>query len=284
MLRGVKVLVVDDNRTNLRILEGILKSWGMEPTLVDSGRKALADLSAARKAREAFVLILADLHMPEMDGFALIEQIRQLPDLISPTIMMLSSSGHRGDAARCEELEVAAYLLKPIRQSELRQAIAKALGAQDQKGPVPLITRASLQDAEGQTVSLRVLLAEDNLVNQHLASRLLEKRGHHVIVACNGREALAAFEKESFDLVLMDVQMPDMDGFEATAVIREREKGSGLHVPVIALTAHAMKGDREKCLAAGMDGYLTKPIRILELDGILENCVSHRLALPSPSK
>jgi signal transduction histidine kinase/CheY-like chemotaxis protein len=284
MLRGVRVLVVDDNRTNLRILEGILKSWGMEPTLVDSGRKGLAHLSSAREAREPFVLILADLHMPEMDGFALIEQIRQLPDLTSPTIMMLSSSGHRGDAARCEELEVAAYLLKPIRQSELRQAIAKALGAQDQKGPVPLITRASLQDAEGQTVSLRVLLAEDNLVNQHLASRLLEKRGHHVIVACNGREALAAFEKESFDLVLMDVQMPDMDGFEATAVIREREKGSGLHVPVIALTAHAMKGDREKCLAAGMDGYLTKPIRIVELDEILENCVSHRLALPSPSK
>jgi CheY-like chemotaxis protein len=274
MLRGVKVLVVDDNRTNLRILEGILKSWGMEPTLVNSGRKALAGLSAAREAREAFVLILADLHMPGMDGFALIEQIRQLPELTSPTIMMLSSSGHPGDAARCEELGVAAYLLKPIRQSELRQAVSRALGAQDQKGPVPLITRASLQDAEGQTVSLRVLLAEDNLVNQHLASRLLEKRGHHVIVACNGREALAAFEKESFDLVLMDVQMPDMDGFEATAVIREREKGSGLHVPVIALTAHAMKGDREKCLAAGIDGYLTKPIRIVELDEILENCVN----------
>jgi CheY-like chemotaxis protein len=219
-----------------------------------------------------------------MDGFALIEQIRQLPELTSPTIMMLSSSGHPGDAARCEELGVAAYLLKPIRQSELRQAVAKALGAQDQKGPVPLITRTSLQDADGQTISLRVLLAEDNRVNQHLATRLLETRGHHVTVACNGREALAAFERESFDLVLMDVQMPDMDGFEATAVIREREKGSGLHVPVIALTAHAMKGDREKCLAAGMDGYLTKPIRILELDGILENCVSHRWALPSPSK
>ncbi len=284
MLRGVRVLVVDDNRTNLRILEGILRSWGMKPTPVDSGRKALAHLSAAREAREAFVLILADLHMPEMDGFALIEQIRQLPELTSPTIMMLSSSGHPGDAARCEELGVSAYLLKPIRQSELRQAVAKALGAQDQKGPVPLITRTSLQDADGQTISLRVLLAEDNQVNQHLATRLLERRGHHVTVACNGREALAAFEKQSFDLVLMDVQMPDMDGFEATAVIREREKRSGLHVPVIALTAHAMKGDREKCLAAGMDGYLTKPIRILELDGILENCVSHRWALPSPSK
>jgi CheY-like chemotaxis protein len=256
----------------------------MEPTLVDSGRKALADLSAAREAREPFVLILADLHMPAMDGFALIEQIRQLPELRSPIIMMLSSSGHPGDAARCEELGVAAYLLKPIRQSELRQAVAKALGAQEQKGPVPLITRSSLQDADGQTISLRVLLAEDNRVNQHLATRLLERRGHQVIVACNGCEALAAFEKQSFDLVLMDVQMPDMDGFEATAVIREREKGSGLHVPVIALTAHAMKGDREKCLAAGMDGYLTKPIRILELDEILENCVSHRLALPSPSK
>src|SRR5260370_7017421 len=174
-----------------------------------------------------------------MDGFALIEQIRQLPELTSPTIMMLSSSGHPGDAARCEELGVAAYLLKPLRQSELRQAVAKALGAQDQKGPVPLITRASLQDAEGQTVSLRVLLAEDNLVNQHLASRLLEKRGHHVTVACNAREALAAFENESFDLVLMDVQMPYMDGFEGTAVIRAGKKGSGLPVPMIPSTSHA---------------------------------------------
>src|SRR5260370_22470640 len=136
--------------------------------------------------------------MPEMDGFALIEQIRQLPDLTSPTIMMLSSSGHRGDAARCEELEVAAYLLKPIRQSELRQAIAKALGAQGQKGPLPLITRSSLQDGDGQTISLRVLLAEDNLVNQHLASRLLERTVHHVTVSCTAREALAAFEKQSF--------------------------------------------------------------------------------------
>src|SRR5260370_34673303 len=146
----------------------------MEATVVDSGRKALAELSAARKAREAFVLILADLHMPEMDGFALIEQIRQLPDLISPTIMMLSSSGHRGDAARCEELEVAAYLLKPIRQSEVRQAIAKALGAQDQKAPLPLSTRSSLQDENGQPLSWRVLLPEDNRVNQTFASSLLE--------------------------------------------------------------------------------------------------------------
>jgi two-component system sensor histidine kinase/response regulator len=191
---------------------------------------------------------------------------------------MLTSAGHRGDAARCQELGVAAYLLKPIRQSELREAIARVLGAREQDGAIPLITRFSLQDAREPSAFLRVLLAEDNLVNQRLAVRLLEKRGHRVVVAGNGREALQALEKDSFDLVFMDVQMPEMDGLEATAAIRERETRSGLHQPIIALTAHAMKGDREKCLAGGMDGYLTKPIRPQELDDILEDYLARRLA------
>ena len=199
--------------------------------------------------------------MPNMDGFALVEQIRQRPELSTATIMMLTSAGHRGDAARCEELGVAAYLLKPIRQSELREAIARVLGARKHEGAIPLITRFSLQDAREPDSSLSVLLAEDNLVNQRLAVRLLEKRGHRVVVAATGLEALKALEKETFDLVLMDVQMPEMDGLEATAAIREKEKGTGLRQPVVALTAHAMKGDREKCMAGGMDGYLTKPIR-----------------------
>jgi two-component system, sensor histidine kinase and response regulator len=176
---------------------------------------------------------------------------------------------------------VAAYLLKPIRQSELREAIARVLGAREQDGAIPLITRFSLQDAREPSAFLRVLLAEDNLVNQRLAVRLLEKRGHRVVVASNGREALEALEKDSFDLVFMDVQMPEMDGLEATAAIRERETRSGLHQPIIALTAHAMKGDREKCLAGGMDGYLTKPIRPQELDDILEDYLARRLASPS---
>lgn len=270
MLRGVRILVVDDNHTNLRILEGMLKGWGMEPTLADSGTKALTYFSDARQANEPFVLVLSDLHMPEMDGFAMIEQIRHVPELSATIILMLSSASHPADAARSEELEVAAYVLKPVGQSDLRRAIEKALGAQEQKGPVPFTTQHSRQNAYRPAVPLRVLLAEDNQVNKLLATRLLEKRGHHVIVAYNGIEALAALDQHNFDLVLMDLQMPEMDGFEATAVIREREKGGGSHLPVIALTAHAMKGDREKCLAAGMDDYLSKPIRPQELDDILD--------------
>jgi signal transduction histidine kinase/CheY-like chemotaxis protein len=276
LLRGVKVLVVDDNQTNRRILDGMLKRWAMKPTLVEGGEEALVQLSAARVSGESYGLILTDMHMPMMDGFALVERIRDKPELSTATIMMLTSAGHRGDAARCQELGVVAYLLKPIRQSELREAIARVLGAKEQKGAIPLITRYSLHDAREPSASLRVLLVEDNLVNQRLATRLLEKRGHYVAVASNGLEALAALRKEIFDLVLMDLQMPEMDGFEATMSIRKNEKNSGTHISIVALTAHAMKGDREKCLAAGMDGYLTKPIRPPELDEILEGYLARR--------
>jgi CheY-like chemotaxis protein len=278
ILRSVKVLVVDDNRTNRRILEGMLGRWEMKSSSVPDGEGALAKLSEAREAGDPFALILMDMHMPNMDGFELIERIRRSPHPSAVTIMMLTSAGHRGDAARCQELGVAAYLLKPIRQSELREAIARVLGAQEQKGAIPLITRYSLQDAREPSASLRVLLVEDNLVNQRLATRLLEKRGHFVSIAADGREALAALEKDSFDLILMDLQMPEMDGFEATTVIREKEKATGNHLPIVALTAHAMKGDREKCLAGGMDGYLTKPIRPPELDELLHVYVLQRAA------
>jgi signal transduction histidine kinase/DNA-binding response OmpR family regulator len=277
ILRGVKVLVVDDNRTNCRILEGMLTRWQMKPTSVNGGAAALAQLSAAREEGEPYNLILTDMHMPDMDGFALVEQIRHRPELATATIMMLTSAGHRGDAARCQELGVSAYLLKPIRQSELREAVARVLGAREHEGAIPLITRFSLQDAREPDAYLSVLLAEDNLVNQRLVVRLLEKRGHRVVVAGTGLEALQALEKESFDLVLMDVQMPEMDGLEATTAIREKEKSSGRHQPVVALTAHAMKGDREKCMAGGMDGYLSKPIRPQELDQLLEIYVARRL-------
>jgi CheY-like chemotaxis protein len=216
------------------------------------------------------------MHMPKMDGFTLIERIRQKPELSAAIIMMLTSAGHRGDAARCQELGVAAYLLKPIRQSELREAIARVLGAREQKGAIPLITRYSLGDALEPMAVLRVLVAEDNAVNQRLATRLLEKRGHRVTVTANGREAVEAQANQTFDLILMDVQMPEMDGFEATAAIREREKHNGTHIPIVALTAHAMKGDRERCLIAGMDGYLSKPIRPQELDEVLEKYLAPR--------
>jgi signal transduction histidine kinase/DNA-binding response OmpR family regulator len=278
ILRGVRVLVVDDNRTNRRILEGMLNHWEMKVITVESGALALGQLSEAREAGAPYRLVLTDMHMPAMDGFELIEQIRQRPELSTATIMMLTSAGHKGDAARCKELGISAYLLKPIRQSELREAIARVLGAEKPEGAIPLITRYSLQDAREPGSSLKVLVAEDNPVNQRLTVRLLEKRGHRVVVAANGLEALAALKKESFELVFMDVQMPEMDGMEATAAIREEEKRSGEHVPVIALTAHAMKGDREKCLAAGMDGYLAKPIRPQELDDILEEHVRNRRA------
>jgi signal transduction histidine kinase/CheY-like chemotaxis protein len=275
ILRSVKVLIVDDNPTNRRILEGMLVRWEMKSTSAQNGTEALRKLSEAEEAGQPFALILTDMHMPGMDGFELIERIRHSSS--SPaTIMMLTSAGHRGDAARCQELGVAAYLLKPIRQSELREAIARVLGAREQKGIVPLITRYSLQDAREPSSSLRILLAEDNPVNQRLACRLLEKRGHSVVVAGNGLEALGALEKERFNLVFMDLQMPVMDGFEATAAIRKKEVATGTHLPIVALTAHAMKGDREKCLEAGMDDYLTKPIRMHDLDQLLENYGARR--------
>jgi PAS domain S-box-containing protein len=277
-LRDVRVLIVDDNRTNRRILEGMLKRWEMKSTSAESGPEALAQLSTARQRGEPYALILTDMHMPQMDGFALIERIRERPELGTAVIMMLTSAGHRGDGARCQELGVAAYLLKPIRQSELREAIARVLGARTQEGAIPLVTRYSLHDARDPATSLRVLVAEDNHVNQLLATRLLEKRGHLVVVTANGREALEALEKNKYDLVLMDVQMPEMDGIQATTAIREKErrKGDGIHQPVIALTAHVMKGDQERCMAAGMDGYITKPISPQQLDDVLEKYLAAR--------
>jgi two-component system sensor histidine kinase/response regulator len=279
ILRDVKVLIVDDNRTNRRILEGMLKRWEMKSTSVETGEEALAQLSSAWELGDPYGLLLTDMHMPEMDGFTLIERIRQRPELSTAIIMMLTSAGHRGDGARCQKLGVAAYLLKPIRQSDLREGIARVLGAREQKGAIPLVTRYSLQDARDPAAFLRVLVAEDNPVNQLLVTRLLDKRGHGVVMTFNGREALAALAKDTYDLVLMDVQMPVMDGLEATSVLRktEKDRGDGIHQPVIALTAHAMKGDQERCLAAGMDGYLTKPIRPQELDALLVGYVARSI-------
>ena len=279
-LRGVKVLIVDDNRTNRRILEAMLQRWEMNPTSAEDGEEALKQLTCAQDVGDPYALVLTDMHMPKMDGFTLVEQIRQRREFSAPIIMMLTSAGHRGDGARCQELGVAAYLLKPIRQSELREAIARVLGAPPGKGAIPLVTRYSLQDARAPQTILSVLVAEDNTVNQLLAKRLLEKRGHRVTMTMNGREALETLAKDRFDLVLMDLQMPEMDGFQATLALREKEKvkQDGFHQPVIALTAHAMKGDKERCLAAGMDGYLTKPILPQELDAVLKIYMARGLA------
>jgi CheY-like chemotaxis protein len=188
--------------------------------------------------------------------------------------MMLTSGGQRGDAQRCGELGIAAYLLKPIRQSELRESVARVLSAHESKEVASVITRYSLREMTQEGKSLKILLAEDNLVNQKLASLLLEKRSHIVTIVRNGKEALAALGRGRFDLVLMDIQMPEMDGFEATIILREREKTNGGHQPVVAMTALAMNGDRDRCIEAGMDGYISKPIRPQELDEVLDRYVA----------
>jgi two-component system, sensor histidine kinase and response regulator len=270
LLSGVKVLVVDDNRTNRRILEGLVKRWGMNPTCASDGEEALAFLLAAREINDPYELILTDMHMPKMDGFGLVEEVKRRPGLSTSTIMMLTSGGQRGDAARCGELGISAYLLKPVRKSELKEAIMRVLSINRKSGATRMVTRDLMQADGGPRGSLNVLLAEDNPVNQKLAKRLLEKRGHRVTVASNGELALAALERSPFDLVLMDVQMPEMDGLEATAILRKREQVSGGHQAVVAMTALVMKGDRERCMAAGMDGYLSKPISPQELDDVLD--------------
>ena len=273
MLENLRVLVVDDNATNRRILEEMLKNWRMRPTVVESADEALRELSASVASGEPFPLVLLDGHMPDTDGFTLAEHIRNRPELLSSTMMMLTSGGQLGDVARCRALGIAAYLIKPITQSDLFDKIVQVLDRANVATPsnstlaatpvVPIIPAAA--------TPMRVLLVEDNIVNQRLAVRLLEKRGHHATLTGNGIEALEALDKAMFDAVLMDIQMPRMGGLEATAEIRRRENGTPRHLPIIAMTAHAMKGDREECLAAGMDAYLSKPILAEDLYRTLES-------------
>jgi signal transduction histidine kinase/CheY-like chemotaxis protein len=265
---GLSVLAVDDNLMNRRILQEMLANLGMKPAVLETADAALAALREAHKAGRQFDLVLIDAHMPEMDGFSLAERVISLPEFQGVPLIMLTSAGQGGDARRCRELGIAAYLSKPLSQAELVEAIAGALSSSQKKPSerTPVTKHSSRENC----LSIRILLAEDNIVNQTLASKLLEKRGHHVTVAGNGKQALAVFEKQIFDVVLMDVQMPEMDGFETTAAIREREKSTGKHIPIIAMTAHAMKGDKERCLASGMDEYLTKPIRGKDLFDIIE--------------
>lgn len=279
-LIGLPVLIVDDNATNRRILVEMLTNWHMKPTAVDSGATALRLLQDAKMAGEPFALVLLDFQMPGMDGFAVAEQIRQHPELTAATVLMLTSGGQPGEVARCQELGIAAYLMKPIKQSELQDAIVAALRLSSR-------TESSRQEAscsQPHPYQLNVLLAEDNLVNQHLAVRLLEKKGHRVVVANNGREALGAMERERFDLVFMDVQMPEMDGFDATSAIRAREMGSERHIPIIAMTAHAMKGDRERCLQSGMDGYIAKPVQADELWRTIEELMPRKTPSSVPNR
>jgi signal transduction histidine kinase/CheY-like chemotaxis protein len=272
-LRDLHALIVDDNFTNRRVLHGILSRWGMKPTAVDGGRAALQAIEVAKSAGYPFPLILLDGQMPEMDGFTLAEHIHKDPELLNATIMMLTSAGHLGDATRCRELGISAYLVKPIRQGELLDAICQLLDGTARLQPDPLVTRHTLREDKHR---IRILLAEDNAINQTLAVRLLEKRGYSVTVVPDGQAAVEAFQLGSFELVLMDIQMPGMDGFQATAAIRAREKLSGGRIPIVAMTAHALVGDQERCLASGMDGYVSKPFRTSELFATLERMLSDK--------
>ena len=278
-LANLPVLVVDDNETNRRILGDLLSSWLMRPALAGDAHIALAMLDRAVRDGHPFPLLLVDARMPEIDGFALVDQIRQDPHLTGATIMMLTSDRRVGDAERCRKLGIAAYLTKPIGQAELRDAVTQILGARNELVDVPSPSRRSSSD---ELPLLHVLVAEDNPINQRVAIGLLEKRNYQVDVAGNGREALEKFGAGAFDLVIMDVQMPEMDGFEATSAIREAEKSTGRHVPIIAITASAIKGDQERCLAAGMDSYISKPIHPEDLYRTIDT-ITRRIGTPQYS-
>jgi two-component system sensor histidine kinase/response regulator len=267
LLADLSVLIVDDNPVNRRILHTQLSRWHTRPTAVGSGWKALDTLSAAAKGGRPFTLVLLDVNMPELDGFQVAAQIAARPELAGTTIVMLSSSGHHDETSRSRALGVSANLTKPIQAADLHDAICRVLY---RPSPSPMC-QSPTPSTEHAARSLKVLLAEDNVVNQRVAMGLLSRRGHQITVANNGLEALAEFEQGAFDVVLMDVQMPGMGGLEATAAIRERERGDGGHIRIVAMTAHAMNGDRERCLAAGMDGYLSKPITPALLYAALEH-------------
>ncbi len=277
-LRGMHVLIVDDNFTNRRLLEDMLTRWGMCPVAVEGGHAALQSLREASASMHPFPLILLDGQMPEMDGFTLAALIRQDPSQAATFLIMLTSASQTGDAAKCRALGIAARLTKPIRQTELRDALCSLLSEKTTEIVAP--NTPPVQPLNRLTPR-RILLAEDNIVNQALAVRLLEKHGFHVSVAPDGQSALDQLEKSSFDLVLMDVQMPIMDGFEATAAIRQKEKSSRAHIPIIAMTAHALKGDEQRCIAAGMDGYVSKPIRTIELFSEIDRLLLAAVSPPS---
>jgi len=275
-LRNLSVLVVDDNATNRRILQTMLVNWQMKPVVVDGPASAIKVLAQARDAGEPFSLILLDHNMLEMDGLMLAEEIRGDSSHDSTAIVFLSSSGQVAPADRCRQLNISACLAKPVKQSDLFNAILSAVGASPRNESSSEPSSPPKEMRHG----LRILLAEDNPVNQKLTSRLLEKWQNTVTVVPDGRGALAMLERQAFDLVLMDVQMPIMDGLEATEEIRKREKLTAQHVPIIAMTAHAMKGDRQRCLAAGMDDYVSKPVQFATLAEIIDRVLGP--AKPAP--
>jgi CheY-like chemotaxis protein len=272
---------VDDNATNRRILEEMLAHWEMRPKAVAGGAAALEELEKAVRAGNAYPLVLLDGNMPGMDGFAVAERIREQPDLAGASVMMLTSSARPGDRARCVELGVAAHLSKPIKRSDLFDTLIEVVA--QRPGTRVRATRPTALRAPRSHRRLRVLVAEDNVVNQQVVTGMLDRAGHAAAVVASGQEVLAALERHAFDLVLMDVQMPELDGFETTRAIRKRERSTGGHIPIIALTAHVVKGDAERCLAAGMDAYVAKPLRGRDLNAAIESILEPALA-PAPTE
>lgn len=264
-LAGRRVIVVDDNSTNRRILREMLVSEGARVDEATGTSAALATLRSATRSADPVILAIIDARMPDRDGFDLAAQVRQDPALQTTPLLMLTSAGQRGDAARCRELGVAGYLTKPISRADLLAAVASVLGSRAAGESETLVTRHTLSEAKR---TLKILLAEDNAVNQEVAAAMLRRRGHHVDIVGDGSEAVAAVQRTTYDLVLMDVQMPEMDGFEATAAIRKLPGGAEL--PIIALTAHALAGERERCLERGLNGYLAKPVKAQELFAAVE--------------
>jgi two-component system, sensor histidine kinase and response regulator len=266
-LLEVPVLLVDDNATNLRILQEVLSGWGMHVVTARNGIEAVDCMKAAEHGGQAFRLAIVDSHMPGMDGFDLARKIKDDPRLSRSLIMMLTSGGQCGDAARCRNLGIAAYLMKPVRKSELLSAVVAVLGEGIKDSGPRLITRHDLPTLPRK---LNLLIVEDNPVNQVVIQRMLEKMAHATEIAANGKIAVALATTGKFDAVLMDVQMPEMDGLTATKKIREYEKNSGVRIPIIAMTAHAMKGDRERCLDSGMDAYVAKPVSRKDVEEALQ--------------
>jgi signal transduction histidine kinase/CheY-like chemotaxis protein len=268
-LRGLRVLAVDDNATNRRLLHDLLYSWGLELEVADGAEAAMEQLNHSHGSNKPITLVLLDAQMPGEDGYTLVKRIKSKPEFASVNTIMLTSAGQRGDATRCRELGVDGYLTKPINPWELFQAILTIMGSAppEEIKPGRLLTHHSIQESQRP---IRILVAEDNVINQRLVKRMLEKMGHAAKLVSDGKAALEAYKKETFDLILMDVQMPEMNGFEATARIREMEKKTGEHTPIIALSAHALKEIEKKCLKVGMDGFMSRPIKLTELVATIE--------------
>jgi CheY-like chemotaxis protein len=276
-LKDMNVLIIDDNATNRRVLDRRLASWGMKTKVAAGGAEGLHLVNEARRAGTRFRLVLLDYHMPEMDGLAVADKMRQDPGFRGTKIILLTSAARNGVPGRIQELGLDACLIKPVTQSTLLETMLLVLGAT--ASGEEAAGRQGVEDKAQPDKPLRILLAEDNKVNQSLGVRLLQKRGHSVVIANNGKEAVAVYQSEPFDLVFMDVEMPVMGGHEATAAIRKIEESTRRRIPIIAMTARAMKGDREACLAVGMDGYISKPVSVANLTEAMNSVLPHRQEL-----